>query len=147
MIFVDKGYNPGVYDGLIQLGWNNRVIGVHFGSSADEPNRFYNKRAEMYCRLSKWLNDKPVSIENDQELQNELLLTDKKPPDSLGRLILISKDDIKKNLKVSPDKADALALTFAYPIATYDDLTEKEQEEEDEEQQKRQVGRNPCSGY
>jgi hypothetical protein len=147
MIFVDKGYNPGVYDRLIELGWSGRVIGVHFGASADEPNRFYNKRAEMYYRLSRWFSDKPVSIEDDQELQNELLLTDKKPPDSLGRLILVSKDDIKKNLKVSPDKADALALTFAYPIATYDDLTEKEQEEEEEDRVQRNTGRNSCSGY
>ena len=147
MIFIDKGYNPGVYDRLIELGWRNRVVGVNFGGSADEPSRFFNKRAEMYHRMSKWLSDKPVSIEDDQELQNELLLTQKKPPDSLGRLILISKDDIKKQLKVSPDKADALALTFAYPVATYDDLEELQEEDEEEDKQKRNTGRNQYSGY
>lgn len=147
MIFIDKGYNPGVYDGLIELGWSRRVIGVNFGGGADEPNRFLNKRAEMYYRLSKWISDKPVSIEDDQEFQNELLLTEKKKPDSLGRFIVISKDDIKAKLKVSPDKADALALTFAFPIATYDDLTAIEQEEEEEERGQKMLGRNACSGY
>lgn len=149
MIFIDKGYNPGVYDGLIARGWSNRVIGVNFGGSADEPNRFANKRAEMYYRLSKFIEDKPCSIscEGSEQLQNELMLTEKKPPDSHGRLILISKDDIKKKHGHSPDLADAAALCFAFLIATYDDLTEKEKEEEEEERETRTKGRNSCSGY
>lgn len=149
MIFIDKGYNPGVYDRLIELGWSSRVIGVNFGGSADEPNRFANKRAEMYHRLSKFIENKPCSIscEHSEELQNELMLTEKKPPDSHGRLILISKDDIKKRHGQSPDVADSASLLFAFPIATYDDMTDKERIEEEEENQIRSIGRDECSGY
>ena len=36
--------------------------------------------------------------------------------DNKGRLQLEEKDEIKKRLGRSPDKADALALTFAEPV-------------------------------
>ena len=39
--------------------------------------------------------------------------------DAAGKRVLESKDDIKKQLQGggSPDLADALALTFAYPVS------------------------------
>lgn len=37
-----------------------------------------------------------------------------------GKIKLESKDDIKKRLGRSPGKADALALTFAYPVTKID---------------------------
>ncbi len=152
MIFIDVGYNRGVYDRLVELRYGGRVIGVNFGGGADDPTRFQNKRAEMYHRFAKWLADKPCSISLDkplaEELQSEIMLTTVRPPDSHGRLLLLSKDQIKKdNNGYSPDLADAAALTFAYPVATYDDLTEQEQDEEEEEKQNRQIGRDKCSGY
>ena len=39
--------------------------------------------------------------------------------DGRGRLQLEDKEDIKKRLGRSPDKADALALTFAEPVYDY----------------------------
>jgi hypothetical protein len=134
-IIVDKGYNPGVYDGLINLGWGSKVFGVHFGQTADNPDKYKNKRAEMYDRLREWLDDEPVKIEDDEELEIELLAIERKPPDANGRLILVSKDELKENkekLGFSPDKADALALTFAYLLATYEDLDEEDREDFEE---------------
>lgn len=153
MIFVDKGYNPGVYDNLRERNWGGRVIGVDFGSKlVDEPNRYVNKRAEMYNRFAKWLADRPCSISIDEslakELQSEIMLTTLRPPDSLGRLLILSKDEIKKlNKGRSTDLPDSVALTFAHFIATYDEITQEEREEEEEEKQKKQVGRDKCSGY
>lgn len=145
IMFIDKGYNPGVYDRLVELGWSNKTIGVNFGSSADEPGKFKNKRSEMYIRFSKWLKDKPcsISMENSDDLQNELMLIKKLPPDSNGREGLISKDEIRKKYNLSPDIADAAALCFAYPIATYEDIDIEEEEEQDIKLK----GRNNCSGY
>ena len=147
MMFIDKGYNPGVYDRLVELGWSAKTIGVNFGGVADEPGRYKNKRSEMYIRFSKWLKDRPcsISMENAEDLQNELMLIKKLPPDSNGREGLVSKDEIRKNQGISPDIADAAALCFAYPVATYDDIDTSE--EDAEENSIKQSGRNACSGY
>jgi hypothetical protein len=40
--------------------------------------------------------------------------------DGRDAIILEKKQDIKKRGLASPDLADALALTFAYPVAAYD---------------------------
>lgn len=125
-VFVDKGYNPGVYDGLVGLNWEDKVMGVFFGQGGDDPTRYANKRAEMWDRMRMWFEDKPVKIEDDEELQNELMCVGRRPPDKLGRLMIEKKEDIKKTLGMSPDKADALALTFAFLVSTYEDIDEKE---------------------
>lgn len=145
-VFVDKGYNPGVYDRLIELGWDDVVIGIHFGQGADDPTRYQNKRAEMWDRMRRWFEDKPVKIEDDEELQTELTCVGRRPPDSLGRLLLEKKEDIRKNIGVSPDKADALALTFAYMVATYEDIDERDDQNFHEPNQF-DSGRNTVTGY
>ena len=121
-VFIDKGYNPGIYDRLVELGFSEVVMGIHFGQTADNPNKYYNKRAEMWDRIKEWIIDAPVSIENIDDLQAELCAVGRKPPDSKGRLLLEKKEDIKKLIGVSTDMGDALALTFAYLVAYYDDL-------------------------
>lgn len=133
-MIIDKGYNPGVYDTLIELGWEHRVFGVHFGQTADNPDKYKNKRAEMYDRLREWLEDEPVKIQNDEELEKELLAIERKPPDSNGRLVLVSKEELKANKKInmSTDLADALCLTFAYLFATYEELDEEDRSDHDE---------------
>ena len=51
----------------------------------------------------------------DEGLLDDLCAVNKKY-DTRGRLQLESKEDVKKRLGRSPDKADALALTFAEPV-------------------------------
>ena len=57
------------------------------------------------------------AIPNDNSLKQELA-TPVYWYDSSGRKVLEPKDEIKKRLQGggSPDMADALALTFAYPV-------------------------------
>ena len=63
-----------------------------------------------------WLSQElPVQIPPDEELLNDLCSVNKKY-DNKGRLQLESKDEIKKRLGRSPDKADAFVLTFAEPV-------------------------------
>lgn len=113
-IFVDIGQGAGVVDRLRQLG--HTVIEVPFGGKATEPQLYYNRRAEMWARMRDWLRA-GGRIPNDLGLKQELCA----PTyvfDNQGRIKLESKDDIKKRLsEMSPDKADALALTFAGPVA------------------------------
>lgn len=113
-IFVDIGQGAGVVDRLRQLG--HTTIEVPFGGKATEPTLYYNRRSEMWAKMRDWLRA-GGSIPNDLGLKQELcapLYTF----DNQGRIKLESKDEIKKRLhEVSPDKADALALTFAAPVA------------------------------
>lgn len=94
------------------------VVGVNFGGTAQakladstRPGPA-NRRAEMYERLRDWLEGPlDVDIPDDDALQSDLVA-----PKKLWRkndFLLEAKTDMKKRGVRSPDKADALALTFA----------------------------------
>jgi hypothetical protein len=110
--FVDEsgGYGAGVVDALRQI--NRDPVGVQFGGKATDP-RYFNKRSEMYFELSRWLKA-GGKLPDDAELKEELCATTYTFAGDKFRLC--SKDDIKVAIGRSPDKADALILTFAYPV-------------------------------
>lgn len=112
-IFIDSGAGAGVIDRLRQLG--HVVTEVNFGGKADQPGQFLNKRAEMWWRIREWLKQ-GGAIPNDPDLKQDLAA-----PiywyDAAQRIQLEPKEDIKKRGLKSPDIADALALTFAFPVA------------------------------
>lgn len=113
--FVDQtGVGGGVVDRLRQLGFS--VIGVDSGSKADAPNKFRNKRCEMWWGMADWVRAGGC-LPDDPDFISELTA----PTyhfDANGRFVLESKDDIKARGMPSPDKADALCLTFAQPVAS-----------------------------
>lgn len=114
-IFVDMtGVGGGVVDRLQELGY--RCIGVHNGAKSDTPTQEIcaRKDAEMWCRMREWLAE--GGIFDDAELRNQLS-NRQYSYDSQGRIVMESKDDMRERGLSSPDIADALALTFAYPIA------------------------------
>ena len=107
------GLGAGVYDILIAQGFAETVVAVNFGYQADNPERFVNKRAEMWARLRDWLRaELPVNLPNVEGIVEDLTAP-QMMFDYLGRLQLEAKADIKKRLGHSPDLGDALALTFA----------------------------------
>jgi len=114
-VFIDVGGGAGVIDRLRQLDYY--IVEVPFGSKANQPNLFVNRRAEMWWQVKEWLGN-GGSIPNDTALKAELS-TPTYWFDAVGKRCLESKDEIKKRLQGggSPDIADALALTFAYPVA------------------------------
>lgn len=111
-VFVDAGNGGGVIDRLRQLGHD--VTEVNFGGKPTDMH-YANKRAEMWFACRDWLAA-GGAIPNDISLKQDL-----GAPiywyDGANRLILEPKDDIKKRGLPSPDLGDALALTFAYPVA------------------------------
>ena len=111
-IFIDQtGIGQGVSDRLRQLGYP--AFGVHFGSKPTDP-RFENKRAEMWWSLAEWMPG--GCLPNDQELIRELTAPTYTYSNVRGKVQVEPKDEIVKRLRCSPDKADALALTFADPV-------------------------------
>ena len=117
-VFIDAGRGEGVIDRLRQLGY--RVMEVNFGSRATEHTRYNNKRSEMWDKMREWLEN-GGAIPNDTDLKTEL----SSPTysfDASGRKVLEPKEKLKERGLRSPDMADALALTFAYPVRSVDRL-------------------------
>jgi phage terminase large subunit len=113
-VFIDVGgCGAGVYDVLVNNGIVNEIMAVNFGERAENPDRYVNRRAEMWDRVREWL-DSPVGVFVPKiEGIVEELTAPFKMYDALGRLQLEPKADIKKRLGKSPDIGDAIALTFA----------------------------------
>ena len=110
--FVDEtgGYGAGVIDAMRQLGHD--VIGIQFGGRASD-YRYFNKRSEMYFELAKWVKA-GGALPDDRELKEELCATTFVYQGDKFRIV--DKGIIKDAIGRSPDKADALALTFAFPV-------------------------------
>ena len=101
------GFGSGVVDNLIQKGFHPQEI--HFSSKADDP-RYFNKRAEMWFRMAEWIK-RGGCLPKDEQLLRELVAPEYYFKN--GKLILEDKDLIKEKIGFSPDRADALALTFS----------------------------------
>lgn len=115
VVFVDAtGIGWGVVDRLHQLGYQN-VIAVQVGETADQPERFKNKRAELWFRMREWLKGGGC-LPEDRELETELTEPEYGFDDKM-RYELESKDDMKARDLASPDGADGVALTFTSPVA------------------------------
>ena len=115
VIFVDGGgVGGGVIDRLRQLGYD--VIEVQFGAKADDQKKYANKRAEIWARMRDWLAG--GCLAKDEALATDLTAVEYgfRPDDSI---LLESKESMKKRGLASPDDADALAVTFAQPVAEF----------------------------
>lgn len=80
---------------------------------ADDPTKFYNKRAEMYWRLREQFEAGTISIPDDPDLTNQLGAL--KCEYHKSQLKIIEKKKIVQEIGHSPDEAEALALTYFYP--------------------------------
>lgn len=140
--FIDTiGEGAGVYSRLVELStemdgnkkvqhaWlKDKVHSCKFSEAAmdagDNPLKdstgqyeFLNMRAYLFWAVRDWLDPSKGSkamLPKDDELAQELSETQWKFR-SDGRIQIEPKEDIKKRIKRSPDKADALANTF-WPV-------------------------------
>lgn len=111
--FVDNtgGFGGGWIDQLSNLGFT--PIGVHFAGKAND-QRYFNKRSEMFFLMAEWVKA-GGALPPEDDLVGELTT-----PQYFFRgdkLQIEEKEQIKERLGRSPDIADALALTFAQPVA------------------------------
>ncbi len=110
-ICVDTiGLGGGVADRLREQGYNVRDVNVS-ESSAMNPNA--NKlRDELWMSVKDWLATRAVKLPRDETLRHELVAP-RYSFTSTGKLVVESKDSMRKRRMRSPDLADALCLTFA----------------------------------
>lgn len=111
-VFVDAGRGEGVIDRCRQMGYD--VTEVNFGGRALNPERYINKRVEMWDEMHEWIKA-GGALPNVPELKSELVVPEYSF-DAANRMKLSSKEEIKEIMGKSPDIADSLALTFAYPV-------------------------------
>lgn len=122
--FLDLGNSgAGVYDIMKARGFAGIVKGINFGGKAIQPDRYKNKRAEMYATANEWIKQElPVQLPNDDLLFEELT-TIERVKVAGDTLQLEDKELFKRRIGRSPDRADAFVLTFAEPV--YDNGTVK----------------------
>lgn len=122
-IFIDGGgVGGGVVDNVrnmhlfcfdVQFGGKDDVGGSATGNDGE---KYANKRAAMWGALRAWI--KVGALPNDPDLKAQLI----GPTYTFNirnEIQLESKEDMMKRGVESPDKADALALTFAYPLTAH----------------------------
>ena len=101
------GYASGAIDAYIQAGYS--PYEVNFSGKATDA-RYFNKRSEMWFCMADWIK-RGGTLPKDAQLAREL--TTPTYTFHNGKFRLEEKDQIKKRLGTSTNKADALALTFA----------------------------------
>jgi phage terminase large subunit len=112
-VIDEGGLGYGILDRLTEQRY--KVRGVNFGWKAKNPVMWGNKRAELWGAMRDWLRS--ASIKEDRQLLADLT-GPKTKPDSSGTIFLESKKDMKARGLASPDAADAIAVTFAFPVAS-----------------------------
>lgn len=115
-IYVDSiSLGAGVADRLLEL--DLPVVHVNVAEGAALSDRYKNLRAEIWYELREWLESNEVGINPRGEALDkfieELVSVEQKPPQSHGKVVLESKEDMKRRGSASPNMADALAMTFS----------------------------------
>lgn len=105
------GVGAGVFDRLRQL-YPGKVVAVN-SSEKTEDGKNYNMRAKMWANFKDWLKDGPVVLPRDHTLKTQI--TGPKYRFRDNRLLMESKEEMKKRGVASPDRADAIVLGFAIP--------------------------------
>lgn len=108
------GLGAGVVDRLLEFPETKDItIGVNSSTRLSD-GRNFNTRAAIWRSMLDWLKDSPVSLPRVDGLKAELCAL--KYTYRNGVLLIESKEDAKKRGVKSPNKSDALALTFAAPV-------------------------------
>ena len=115
-VFVDAGYGTGIVSAGSVMGRSWQL--VWFGGKATNPG-YVNKRAEMWGGMKDWLKQGGAIDPDDDDLYQDLIGPETVPRLD-GKIMLESKKDMKERGLPSPNKGDALALTFAAPVSKRD---------------------------
>ena len=126
-VCIDQGQGTGVIDLITELTRHQRgvsIVEVPFGGRATDPDRFANRRAEMWVAIRDWLRG-GGRLPDDSALAAELTA----PTyffNAAGKIQLEAKEKVKERLARSTDLADALALTFAVPVQPDEEIVTRQ---------------------
>lgn len=115
------GVGTSVYDALKHSA-EVRAVAVNVAESANDDTRYQRKRDELWFAGRSFFAE-GGSIVADTEAHGELTAA-RYSFDPRGRYVVESKDELKKRLKRSPNKADAFNLAVSNdPVAELDEGT------------------------
>lgn len=127
LIAVDVGYMPGIVSRLKEILKDRplnkqtfQIKGIDSNATPLNSEKFKNVRAEMWWEAGEKFYQNKTSIPDDWVLVNQLSSVKYKFV-SGGKILVEPKEDIKKELGTSPDRADCYvmglyALKFAHPL-------------------------------
>jgi hypothetical protein len=119
VVVDDDGIGGAVTDHLRARGYREKLFPFHGGAEPADPQMYYNKRAECWGRMRDWLKD-GAEIPDDPQLDRQLTSAKyfiARGKVRNGAIVLEAKEDLKKRGYDSPDRADALAMSFGVTIA------------------------------
>lgn len=111
--FVDAGRGEAVWSRLFQLGYEDRVIPVHFdGKTYDD--LYHRKKDEIWGRMKSFIchPELPPDLPQMEELAKDLSAPLFEINDR-GKMVIENKKQLKQRGIRSTDLGDALALTFS----------------------------------
>ena len=117
VVIDGDGIGGAVYDYLIARGYNRKTLLVEFhgGAPASDPNKYFNRRTEIWGFTKDWLEGGQVP--DDPEMETDLTGPDYGYHPTKNCIVLESKDEMRTRGVDSPDLGDALAMTFAVKVA------------------------------
>ena len=133
----DTGLGGGVTDRLNEVKieeqlWRMEIVPVNFGEAPpqdDTDEHYQNMSTYLWAQVKNRLHENSLHIDSDpNHNDNELvaqLSSRKYSLTSKGRIVLESKDDMKKRSLGSPDRGDAVALSCFEKRMVYSMFTEK----------------------
>lgn len=106
-VFIDGGYGTGIVSAgkVLKRDWQI----VWFASESSDPGCL-NKRAQMWKEMRDWLKAGGC-IPADPMLRDQLIT-----PEAIGRADGKIQIQAKRDLEIDVGRADALAISFAYPV-------------------------------
>lgn len=110
-VFIDAGYGTGIKSAGDGMGRSWTL--VWFQSESGDPGCL-NKRAEMWKKARDWLKQ-GGAIPEDPTLRDELQAPEAVPRLD-GKIQIEAKKDMKARGVPSPNRADSLVISFAFPV-------------------------------
>lgn len=116
LVVIDgDGLGAGVVDTLNHRGFSRIVHEFHGGATPDDPEAYFNRRAEVWGLMRDALKA-DMQIPDDPEFDTDLTAPEYGFSNK-QQIQLEKKDDMKKRGLASPDLGDTLAMTFAVSLA------------------------------
>ncbi len=114
------GYGAGLYDRL-KIKFREIMKGITVSEKPSTDEKYHRLRDELWWKLRERFEAGTISIPNDDELIGELSAIKWKPAELAvtGKIKVESKGDLRKRGLQSPNKADALCLSYASNDAAY----------------------------
>lgn len=111
--------DDGVGGGVISHKGNHNFIGISAGASAIDPEKYPNRRSELWFAVADRANRSELDLSRLDAHSLDVLRIQAMAPtwklDEAGRRVVEKKADMKKRLGYSPDDMDALNLAYAPP--------------------------------